>query len=104
MIVGGAGNDTIFGYGGANALNGNDGADSIWATGSSDGGGASNTPFGGAGNDVLYGRGNASTVNSLDGGDGNDVVQMEAQSIEHRRRRRGLRLSLCQRVPAHPAG
>lgn len=54
--IGGSGNDTITGTGGANTLFGGDGADSL------NGGNGSDTLFGGLGDDTLNGGGGADTV------------------------------------------
>ena len=62
-ITGGAGDDTIYGYGGGDILSGGDNNDIIF------GGGGADTINGDAGDDVLVGGVGADTQN---GGDGND--------------------------------
>jgi Ca2+-binding RTX toxin-like protein len=66
-VIGGDGNDFIYGFSGRNVLNGGAGNDSL------DGLGGNDTLIGGAGDDRLYGAsGNDSIL--LDGGDGNDTA------------------------------
>ena len=73
-LVGGGGDDFIFGLGGNDTLIGNGGADVIFGGNDDDtidGGGGSDTLFGDSGNDTISG-GNGN--DTLDGGDGNDVL------------------------------
>ena len=63
IVLGGQGNDTIFGSNGSNELHGGDGDDTLY------GGNGDDSLFGDAGNDYLHG-GNG--VDALFGGLGND--------------------------------
>ena len=73
-LVGGFGNDTIYGYGSNDTINGQAGNDTLY------GGEGDDTIEGGFGNDNLYGENGNDTLtdnqgaNRLDGGAGNDIL------------------------------
>ncbi len=88
-LDGGAGNDQLYGFGGADTLTGADGNDQLWGGGDADslyGGIGNDKLYGEAGNDVLVGAdGNdqlwgGDDADSLDGGIGNDKLYGEAGS------------------------
>ncbi|HWS37197.1 MAG TPA: calcium-binding protein [Actinoplanes sp.] len=68
-VSGGAGNDTIFGGGGADSLRGGAGNDKIYGLGGAD------KIFGGAGNDKIYG---GAGDDEIEADSGNDVVSAGA--------------------------
>lgn len=65
-LIGGTGDDQIYGYGGFDLLKGNYGNDTLW------GGDNGDQLFGESGNDFLYGE---NGDDSLDGGYGNDRLE-----------------------------
>ncbi len=71
-LYGGSGNDSLYGGTGDDLIDGGDGDDELYDGNETVGGGAGNdTILGGAGNDTLYAFDGA---NSLDGGDGDDEI------------------------------